>query len=116
MTSVSSTAHPAGTPASRHSQPKLTAHRPIIDPTERSMPPVTITGVSASASSPISTPSRIHSKKFPSEKKFCPVTLNSAISPAIRSARIISCLPLVIVRQAPSPAVRSSRPEERSSE
>src|SRR5216684_5414493 len=55
---------------SRHAAPKTTAARPIIEPTERSMPPVMMTGVSASASNPSSTLNRIISKKFPQVKKF----------------------------------------------
>ena len=35
--------------------PNRTAHRPIIEPTDRSIPPVRITGVMATASRPIST-------------------------------------------------------------
>ena len=38
--------------------PNTTAASPIIEPTDRSMPPVMITGVSATASSPSSTLSR----------------------------------------------------------
>ena len=45
-------------PASRQSAPNTTALRPSSAPHERSMPPVTTMGVSASASSPTSTPSR----------------------------------------------------------
>src|SRR4029079_12067029 len=45
-------------PASRQSAPNTTALRPSSAPHDKSMPPVTTMGVSASASSPNSTPSR----------------------------------------------------------
>src|SRR5436853_7804164 len=44
------------------------------------MPPVTITGVSASARRPSSTPSRMISNPLPTEKKFGPVAAKTAIS------------------------------------
>ena len=59
-TSVSAAAAPIGSPASRQSLPKTTAERPISEPTDRSMPPLVITGVSATASRPISTLRRKH--------------------------------------------------------
>src|SRR5262249_43512419 len=43
---------------SLQAMPKTTAARPIIDPTDRSMPPVMMMGVSATASSPSSTLNR----------------------------------------------------------
>src|SRR5262245_52069468 len=55
---------------SRYAAPSTTADRPIIEPTDRSIPPVTMTGVSATASSPSSTLKRITSKKFATDKKF----------------------------------------------
>src|SRR6185503_19622472 len=51
-------------------------------PTERSMPPVIITGVSASASRPSSTLSRTTSKKLALEKKFSPSPEKSRTSNA----------------------------------
>src|SRR5262245_37843715 len=71
-----------GSPPSRHAAPKTTAASPIIDPTERSMPPVIMTGVSANASNPNSTLRRITSKKFAAEKKFSPRAENTATSSA----------------------------------
>ena len=51
--------------------PKTTAAKPIIEPTERSMPPVTMTGVRASASNPTSTLIRIDLKEIsPGEEIF----------------------------------------------
>src|ERR1051325_7812616 len=49
------------------------AHSASNDPTDRSMPPVKITGVMASASKPISTDSLTTSKAFPVVAKFVPV-------------------------------------------
>ena len=65
-----------------HAMPKSTAARPIIAPTDRSMPPVTITGVSAIASRPSSTLSRLISKKLPTVAKFGAIAANSATSTA----------------------------------
>src|SRR5713101_8003484 len=65
---------------SRQADPNTTAARPIIDPTERSMPPVMMMGVSASASNPSSTLNRIISKKFPHVKKFSAMAENIATS------------------------------------
>ena len=44
------------------------------------MPPLMMTGVNATASSPSSTLRRVTSKKFPSVKKFCAIAENSATS------------------------------------
>ena len=71
-----------GNPQSRQAAPKTTAASPIIEPTDKSIPPVIMTGVSASASSPSSTLSRMTSKKLPQEKKFSPSTAKAAISTA----------------------------------
>src|SRR5437868_4195092 len=72
--SVSTTASGSGTWASRQSAPSTTAASPIIEPTDRSMPPVMMTGVSASASSPTSTPSRATSNALAAPRKLRPVT------------------------------------------
>ena len=72
----------SGSPPSRHAAPKTTAASPIIEPTERSMPPVIITGVSASASSPSSTLSRTTSKKLAVVKKLGASAEKAAISSA----------------------------------
>ena len=53
-----------GQPPSRHNTPNTTAESPMIEPTDRSMPPVIMIGVIASASSPNSTLKRTTSKKF----------------------------------------------------
>src|SRR4051812_5344530 len=81
-TSVSATASGSGTPASRQSAPSTTAASPIIEPTERSMPPVMMIGVIASASSPISTARRVISNAFEAPRKLCPVRPNTAHSAA----------------------------------
>ena len=54
------------------------------------MPPVTMTGVSATASSPSSTLSRVISKKLPIVKKFGAMAAKSAISAARATSRIAS--------------------------
>ena len=85
------TAHtPIGSRQSCHAMPKSTAARPIIAPTDRSMPPVTITGVSAIASRPSSTPSRLISMKLATVAKFGAIAANSAISTATASSRMNS--------------------------
>src|SRR5215472_11092341 len=61
-----------------------------MEPTDRSMPPVTITGVRARASSPSSTPRRTISKAFTEEKKFGPVSVKTAISIRIRMPSVSS--------------------------
>src|SRR5437588_979944 len=58
-----------GTWASRQSTPNTTEHNASIDPTDKSMPPVMMMGVSASESSPSSTLSRTTSNRFASVKK-----------------------------------------------
>src|SRR5690349_3546893 len=70
---------------SRQRDPKITAERAIVDPTERSMPPVIMIGVIASASRPSSTESRTTSKKFSAVKKFSPMAEKIAISAASAS-------------------------------
>ena len=72
--------------------PITTAARLIIDPTERSMPPVMMMGVIASASSPSSTLKRTTSKKLLQVKKFSAITEKMAISTASASRRIHSPL------------------------
>src|SRR5580704_5702827 len=66
--------------ASCHNAPNATAAKPIIEPTERLMPPVIMTGVSAMAIKPSSTLNRITSKKLAAEKKFGATTENTTIS------------------------------------
>ena len=90
--SVSATAIGIGRPTSRQSQPSTIAARPIIEPTERSMPPVTMIGVSASASSPISTPSLVISNAFPDVAKLCPAIPNTRHSTAITTSSTHSLL------------------------
>ena len=87
-TSVSAAAPTIGRPASRQSMPKTTAERPISDPTDRSMPPLVITGVNATASRPISTLRRSTSKALASVRKFVPMTENTATSSSRIPARI----------------------------
>lgn len=65
-------ATPTGIPASRQSFPSSTADSAISEPTDKSIPPVTITGVIASASSPTSTPSRCVSNRLATVKKLLP--------------------------------------------
>src|SRR6266478_5080214 len=77
---------------SRQAAPKTTAARPIIEPTERSMPPVMMTGVNASASNPSSTLNRIISKKFPHVKKFSAMAEKIATSRTKASSRAHSPL------------------------
>ncbi len=79
---------PIESPPSRQSLPKTTAERPISEPTDRSMPPVVITGVKATASRPISTLRRSTSNALASEKKLVPITAKTAISSASRPTRI----------------------------
>ncbi len=83
--SVSAAAAPIGRPPSRHALPNRTADSPISEPTDRSIPPPTITGVSATASRPISTLSRSTSKALSRVRKFVPMTAKTATSTA-RSA------------------------------
>src|SRR5688572_15218379 len=87
-----SAATPTGRFQSRWARPKTTAASPIIAPTDRSMPPVTITGVRAIASRPNSTLSRVSSKKLPMLAKFGAIAENSAISATTASRRIHSLL------------------------
>ena len=70
-----------GSPRSRHAAPMTTADRPSSDPTDRSIPPVTITGVKARASRPISTLARATSAALPRVRKLEPMTPKTAISP-----------------------------------
>ena len=70
--------------------PNNTAHRPIIEPTDRSMPPVRITGVIATASRPISTECLNTLEKFLSVRKFRPSTWNRITSKRITNTRTAS--------------------------
>ncbi len=79
-----------GSPQSREATPKMTAASPIIAPTDRSMPPVMMTGVSATASSPSSTLNRVTSKKFATVAKLGATAEKSAISASTASSRIHS--------------------------
>src|SRR5204863_8682244 len=76
----------------RQSQPSPIPARPIIEPTERAMPPVTMIRVSASASSPISTPSLVISNAFPDVAKLCPAIPNTRHSTAITTSSTHSLL------------------------
>ena len=78
--SVEAAAPLIDSPLSRQSLPKTTAERPINDPTDRSMPPLVITGVKATARRPISTLNRITSKAFASDRKWVPMTEKTTIS------------------------------------
>jgi hypothetical protein len=88
---AASAAAPTGQPASRHSFPSTTATSPRSDPTDRSMPPVMMTGVTASANRPISTDSRPTSSAFSRVKKLVPLTAKTAISKASSPARPTAC-------------------------
>ena len=90
ITSVSAAATATGRPASRQIIPNTTADKPISEPTDRSMPPETITGVSASANRPISTLKRRTSKALAREAKFLPRTQKTATSATSSNARIAS--------------------------
>src|ERR1017187_6708889 len=88
-----------GHPPSRQSPPNTTAESPMTEPTDRSIPPVIMMGVSASASRPSSTLRRTTSKKFARVKKFSPTAAKTAISVARASASIHSPLGKQISRQ-----------------
>src|SRR5205814_1870685 len=60
--------------------PNATADKPIIEPTDKSIPPEMMTGVRATAIKPSSTLNRVTSKKLAAEKKFGATTENTAIS------------------------------------
>ena len=93
----------AASPRSVLAAPNTTADRPIIAPTDRSMPPLMMTGVSATASSPSSTLSRVTSKKLPTrEESSARSAANSAISPASATAR----QPFAVRRPAAAPRHR----------
>ena len=79
-----------GRPASRQSRPRITADRPIIEPTERSMPPVMIIGVITRASRPTSTANLVISNAFPEVAKLLPVTAKMRHSAAITTSNIHS--------------------------
>src|SRR3569833_2286306 len=96
--SAASTPAPAGRCQSLTATPKTTAASPIMEPTERSMPPVTMTGVIAIESSPSSTLKRMTSKKLSRVKKFCPIAEKIAVSATsaasrIHSPRLFNCRP-----------------------
>src|SRR5262245_28281465 len=73
---------------SRYIAPKTTAARPIIDPTDKSIPPVMITGVNAIASRPSSTLNRSTSKKLLAVRKFSAIAENIATSQKSAPIRI----------------------------
>src|ERR1035437_5556664 len=75
-----------GQPPSRHRTPNTTAESPMMEPTDKSIPPVIMIGVSASASSPSSTLKRTTSKKFDHVKKFSPMEAKMASSTTRASA------------------------------
>ena len=56
------------------------------------MPPVTMTGVIATASSPTSTNSRVISNAFAHVRKFVPIALKTTISTASTAASTSSCV------------------------
>ena len=85
-------------PQSRHNLPNNTADSPISEPTDKSMPPATITGVSATASKPISTLRRTTSNALSRVKKFVPRTAKIAISSASMRANTSSCVSFTRVR------------------
>src|SRR5262245_39741678 len=87
-TSVRTAAEPIGKPPSRQSLPKTTAERPMSEPTERSIPPPTITGVSATARRPISTLSLKTSKALARVRKLVPMTPKTTISRSSKTMRI----------------------------
>src|SRR5579862_1079575 len=60
--------------------PKSTADSPMREPTLRSIPPETITGVRASANRPISTLRRTTSSALSFDMKLVPMTQKTAIS------------------------------------
>ncbi len=90
--SVATAAKPMGKPRSRHIMPNSTAESPMSEPTLRSMPPVTITGVNARAKRPISTIRRTISKALSRDRKLVPIRLNTAISAANNTANTASCV------------------------
>src|SRR5215475_13258089 len=67
---------------SRYAAPITTADRPSIDPIERSMPPVTMTGVMATDNRPSSMPSRTTSAALAMLRKCCAISENTATSTA----------------------------------
>ena len=79
-----------GSPPLRQSLPKTTADKPMSEPTERSMPPVVMTGVNATARRPISTLNRSTSNAFATDRKLVPITEKTSTSIA-KSARRIPC-------------------------
>ena len=87
-TNVNAAAPAIGNSPSRQSLPKTTADRPMSEPTDRSMPPLVITGVKATASRPISTLKRSTSKALASERKLVPITEKTTISIASSPTRI----------------------------
>src|SRR5262245_27575598 len=99
MSSVAPTATGNGKPTSCHRNPNATAERPIIDPTERSIPPVTMIGVSASASRPTSTLRRVISNAFPDVAKLWPANPNTMHSTRMTASSTHS---LSRIKRAPS--------------
>src|SRR4051812_41415793 len=92
-----------GSPASRQSLPKRTADSPISEPTERSMPPLTITDVSATASRPISTLRRSTSNALGRVRKLVPMAAKTTISNASSAIRICCAGSSSRVRPTASP-------------
>ena len=78
----SAAARRSAAPRRARAVPKTTADRPISEPTERSMPPLTITGVSATASRPISTLRRDDLEGVAGVRKLVPMTAKTATSTA----------------------------------
>src|SRR5687767_12393514 len=82
----------SGSPRSCAAAPKMTADRAIIEPTERSMPPLIRIGVSAIASSPSSTLSRSTSNRLPTEKKRSAISEKIAISRSRTASSVVSAV------------------------
>ena len=85
---VKAAAAPIGKPTSRVNLPNSTADSPISDPTDRSMPPLTITGVNATARRPISTLRRTTSKALFRVAKLVPIAAKTAPSSRSKTRRM----------------------------
>src|SRR5215469_9906410 len=77
---------------SRQRDPNTTAHSARIEPTDKSMPPVMMIGVTANESSPSSTLSRITSNKLAAVKKCSAANAKIRHSQARTARRIHSLL------------------------
>ena len=124
MTSVHAAATGTGRPASRHSLPNRIAHSPSSEPTDRSMPPVRMIGVIASASRPISTEWRTMSNSDCPANRSCrradqtlrprAYEVESATSSAMQPAsRIVSCREQAMAFSMPDWSIRDSSSDVR---